>query len=86
MLLYIVLSNVTNPTISNSPLVRVPVLSVNSIFRLPLLSIPTNFLTRTFSFSSLFILLDNTKVIIIGNPSGTATTIMVIPRVRLYNK
>ena len=56
------------------------------MFKLPELSIPTSFLTNTFSFNSLFILLDSTSVIIIGRPSGTATTIIVIPRVKLYSK
>ena len=56
------------------PLVRVPVLSVNSMFKDPAVSIPTIFLTRTLSLSIFFELVDNTKVIIIGNPSGTDIT------------
>ena len=67
---------------SRRPLVRVPVLSVNNMFKEPVVSIPTNFLTNTLLFSIRFILLDNTKVIIIGSPSGTATTIIVTDNVR----
>ena len=66
---------------SNFPFVKVPVLSVNRIFKLPAVSIPTNFLTNTLFFNILFILDDNTKVIIIGNPSGTATTMIVTDKV-----
>ncbi len=64
------------------PLVSVPVLSEKSIFKLPEVSIPTNFRTSTLSFSIRFILEDSTTVIIIGSPSGTATTITVMARVR----
>ena len=52
----------------------VPVLSVNNIFNDPAVSIPTIFLTRTLFFNIFFELVDNTSVIIIGRPSGTAIT------------
>ena len=45
---------------------------------------PCNFLTKTLSFNILLTLDDNTKVIIIGNPSGTATTITVTHNVKAY--
>ena len=70
---------------SNLPFVRVPVLSVNNIFILPAVSIPIIFLTITLFFNILFILDDNTNVIIIGKPSGTATTIIVTESVKAFN-
>ena len=69
---------------SNCPLVRVPVLSVNKMLRLPAVSIPTNFLTRTLFFNIFFIFEDRTRVIIMGRPSGTATTIIVTLSVKAY--
>ena len=72
------------PITSSLPFVRVPVLSVNKIFKFPAVSIPTNLRTKTLFFNIFFILDDNTKVIIIGNPSGTATTITVTHNVRAY--
>ena len=62
------------------------VLSVNRILIDPAVSIPTNFRTKTLFFNIRFILEDKTRVIIIGNPSGTATTIMVTDRVRAYSR
>ena len=76
------MSGVIIPTTSSLPFVIVPVLSVNKIFKLPAVSIPTSFLTKTLFLSIVFILEDNTKVIIKGNPSGTETTIMVTLKVR----
>ena len=70
------------PTTSNFPRVKVPVLSVNKMFKEPAVSIPTNFLTKTLFFNNLLIFDDKTKVIIIGKPSGTETTIMVTARVK----
>ena len=64
------------------PSVSVPVLSVKSMFILPAASIPTGFLTSTLSFTILFIFDDRTTAIIIGNPSGTATTITVNPSIK----
>ena len=66
----------------NFPSVIVPVLSVNKILMLPAVSIPMSLRTRILLLSILFILDDKTKVIIIGSPSGTATTIMVTLRVK----
>ena len=71
---------------SNFPLVSVPVLSVNKTLILPAVSMPTNFLTKTLFFNIFFMLLDKTKVIIIGKPSGTATTIIVTLNVKAYIK
>ena len=65
-------------------MVRVPVLSVNKIFRLPAVSIPTSLRTKTLLFNIFFILDERTSVIIIGSPSGTATTIIVTLSVRAY--
>ena len=56
--------------------------SVNKIFKLPAVSMPTNFLAKTLFFNILFIFDDKTSVIIIGNPSGTATTIIVTLKVK----
>ena len=72
------------PITSKLPFVRVPVLSVKRIFKLPAVSIPVSFLTKTLFLSILFIFDDNTKVIIIGKPSGTATTIIVTHKVKAY--
>ena len=69
-------------TASSSPLVNVPVLSVNKIFSPPEASIPTGFRTMTRSFSIRSIFEDSTTAIIIGSPSGTATTTMAIASVR----
>ena len=66
----------------NFPSVIVPVLSVNKILMLPAVSIPMSLRTRILLLSILFILDDKTKVIIIGSPSGTATTIMVTLKVK----
>ena len=74
------------PTTSRLPLVIVPVLSEKSIFKEPAVSIPVNFLTKTLFFNILFILEDKTKVIIIGRPSGTATTIIVTAKVSAWSK
>ncbi len=59
----------------------VPVLSVNNMFRLPEVSIPTGLRTSTWSLSMRRMLRESTTVIIIGSPSGTATTTTVIARV-----
>ena len=66
------------------PSVKVPVLSVSKQVMLPLVSIPTNLRTKTFYLSIFFILEDKTKVIIIGKPSGTVTTMTVTLNVRAY--
>ena len=71
-----------NPTTDNLPSVSVPVLSVNKTFIFPAVSIPTNFLTKTLFFNILCIFELSTKVIIIGNPSGTDTTIIVTHKVK----
>ena len=71
-------SPLQNPTTSNCPFVIVPVLSENNIFKLPAVSIPTSFLTSILSFNNFLMFNDSTIAIIIGNPSGTATTIMII--------
>ena len=63
------------------PFVIVPVLSVKRVFIFPAVSIPVSFLTSTLLFNILFILDERTSVIIIGSPSGTATTIIVTLRV-----
>ena len=77
----------SNTSITSSfPLVKVPVLSVSKILILPDVSIPTSFLTKTLFFYIRFILLDSTKVIIMGSPSGTATTIIVTLKVKAYIK
>ncbi len=68
------------------PRVRVPVLSANSMFRLPDVSIPTSFRTRTLSLSILRMFEESTTVIIIGSPSGTATTTTVIARVAAWSR
>jgi hypothetical protein len=60
------------------PTVIVPVLSVKSKLRDPAVSIPTSFLTITLLRIIRFIFADKTTVIIIGKPSGTATTTTVI--------
>jgi hypothetical protein len=44
---------------------------------LPAVSMPTGLRTSTWSLSILFILAPSTTVIIIGSPSGTATTMTV---------
>ncbi len=62
----------------NKPCVRVPVLSENKTVRLPAVSIPSNFLTRTLAFNSLRMFIERTVAIIIGSPSGTTTTMMMI--------
>ena len=80
--LYTFKSGVTNSVTFNTPFVKVPVLSVRRTFILPDVSIPTSFLTKTLSLSIFFILLDKTKVIIIGRPSGTATTMIVTDKVK----
>ena len=64
-----------------SPHVSVPVLSQKSMFRLPAVSMPTSFFTSTRSRSIRFIFEDSTTVIIIGSPSGTATTMTEIASV-----
>ena len=69
-------------TASNSPFVSVPVLSVKRIFTPPDASMPTGFLTMTLSFNILSIFEERTTAIIIGSPSGTATTTMAIASVR----
>ncbi len=45
---------------------------------------PTSFLTSTLFLSILFIFEERTKVIIIGRPSGTATTMIVTAKVNAY--
>ncbi len=66
----------------NFPSVNVPVLSENRIFKLPAVSIPNNFRTNTLACNNLRIFKDNTIAIIIGKPSGTATTIMIIANIK----
>ena len=61
------------------PSVIVPVLSVKSMFMPPAVSIPTSRRTRTFALSIFFILSEHTIAIISGKPSGTATTMTIIP-------
>lgn len=56
------------------PSVSVPVLSQKRIPRFPLVSIPTIRRTSTFFFIMRFMFEERTTVIIIGSPSGTATT------------
>ena len=51
------------------------------MLRLPLVSIPTSLRTSTWSFSMRFMLEESTTVIIMGRPSGTATTTTVMPKV-----
>ena len=51
------------------------------MFTPPDASIPTGFLTITLSFSILSIFEDSTTAIIIGSPSGTATTTMAMAKV-----
>ena len=71
----------TNFTASSSPFVRVPVLSVNKIFSPPDASMPTGLRTITLSFSIRSILEESTTAIIMGSPSGTATTTMAMASV-----
>ena len=65
-----------------APVVSVPVLSVKSMSMLPAVSIPTRRRTRTPFFIIRFMLKERTTVIIMGSPSGTATTRMEMARVR----
>ena len=64
------------------PVVSVPVLSVKRMSMLPAVSIPTSRLTRTPERSIRFMFEESTTVIIIGSPSGTATTTMDIAIVK----
>ena len=64
-------------TTDNLPSVIVPVLSLNKILKLPAVSRPFIFLTRTLSFAILKLWNDNKMEVNIGNPSGTAQTIIV---------
>ena len=56
------------------------------MFRLPEVSMPTSLRTSTWSFSIRRILEESTTVIIMGKPSGTATTKTVTAKVRLSSK
>ena len=56
------------------------------MFREPAVSIPTNFLTNTFLFNSLFMFEERTNVIIIGSPSGTAITTTATLNVNAYKR
>ena len=55
---------------------------VSRDIRLPEVSMPTSLRTRTWSLSIRRMLEDSTTVIIMGSPSGTATTTTVMARVR----
>ena len=61
-------------------------LSANSMFQPFDVSIPTSFRTRTLSLSILRMFEESTTVIIIGSPSGTATTTTVIARVAAWSR
>ena len=58
-------------------LVRVPVLSVQMTVAAPIVSQACSFLTRLFSLSIFLILNAILMVTLMGNPSGTATTMSV---------
>ena len=78
--------SVKMPDTLSFPSVSVPVLSVNRIFILPADSMPTGLRTRTLSFTIFLMLEDSTTAIIIGSPSGTATTTTVSPKVKASRK
>ena len=74
-------SPVTAQKTDGLPCVSVPVLSVNSKLRLPAVSMPKRRRTSTWSRSIRRMLADSTTVIIMGSPSGTATTTTVMASV-----
>ena len=76
-----VLSARTIPPTESLPSVSVPVLSVKRMFILPAASIPAGFRTSTLSRIIFLMFEERTTAIIIGSPSGTATTITVSPSI-----
>ena len=68
------------------PAVRVPVLSVKRMFMLPAVSMPTSLRTMTLSRFIRSILADSTTAIIMGSPSGTATTTMAMASNAAWNR
>ena len=79
------LPSTAQPT-DSTPSVSVPVLSVNRMFMLPAASIPTGLRTSTWSRTILRMLEDSTTAIIMGSPSGTATTSTVSPSVAAWKQ
>ena len=63
------------------PCVSVPVLSVNKICMPPAASMPAARFTNTLSFAIFVRFDESTTAIIMGNPSGTATTTTAIASV-----
>ena len=83
---YCVPAPVRKALTESRPWVRVPVLSVNRIFRLPAVSMPSSLRTSTLTLSSFFMLIASTMAIIIGKPSGTATTTTMIAKIAAVTK